>query len=100
MSRTTPATPTVAGKVVVITGGARGIGLATAGVGRAVGMQGRPGLVDAALALAPALPPAPQRARLRDLLVQGHCATEALGQVQDPINRQTLLVLVGRLGRC
>ncbi|CAM2886036.1 SDR family oxidoreductase [Skermania piniformis] len=30
MSRTTPATPTVAGKVVVITGGARGIGLATA----------------------------------------------------------------------
>ena len=26
--------------------------------------------------------------------------TEALAQVQDPINRQTLVALVGRLGGC
>mgnify|MGYP007008287599 CR=1 FL=1 len=56
---------------------------------------------DAALALAPALPPAgEQRTRLRDMLIQGHCPTEALAQVQDPINRQTLLALVSRLGGC
>ncbi|VDS10820.1 hypothetical protein PARHAE_04039 [Paracoccus haematequi] len=59
-----------------------------------------PAQVDAALALAPALPADPQRARLRGLLIEGHCATDALRQVQDPINRQTLLVLVGRLGGC
>lgn len=57
--------------------------------------------VDAALAVAPALPPGgAQRGRLRDLLVEGQCVTDALAQVQTPINRQTLLVLVGRLGGC
>ncbi len=60
-----------------------------------------PAQVDAALALAPALPPAgEQLTRLRDMLIQGHCPTEALAQVQDPINRQTLLALVSRLGGC
>lgn len=59
-----------------------------------------PGLVDAALSQAPALPAAAQRARLRGLLIDGHCTTDALRQVQDPINRQTLLVLVERLGGC
>lgn len=66
----------------------------------APGPRRDPGQVDAALALAPALPAASGRARLRDLLVQGHCTTDALRQVQNPINRQTLLVLVGRLGGC
>lgn len=57
--------------------------------------------VDAALAVAPALPPGgAQRGRLRDLLVEGQCVTDALAQVQTPINRQTLLVLVARLGGC
>lgn len=67
---------------------------------RPPGPRRDPALVDAALAQAPALPAAAQRARLRDLLIGGHCATDALRQVQDPINRQTLLVLVGRLGGC
>ncbi|TBN37770.1 hypothetical protein EYE42_14080 [Paracoccus subflavus] len=57
--------------------------------------------VDAALAAAPALPQGgDRRGQLRTLLVEGHCVTDALAQVQNPINRQTLLVLVGRLGGC
>lgn len=64
------------------------------------GQRRNPAVVDAALAQAPALPEAPLRNQLRDLLIDGHCATEALAQVQDPINRQTLVALVGRLGGC
>ena len=64
------------------------------------GRRRDPASVDAALAQAPALPEPPLRNRLRDLLIDGHCTTEALAQVQDPINRQTLVALVGRLGGC
>lgn len=60
-----------------------------------------PAQVDAALAAAPALPPGnAQQGRLRALLIEGWCVTDALGQTQNPINRQTLLALVGRLGGC
>lgn len=57
--------------------------------------------VDAALALAPGLPAASgPRSRLRTMLIEGRCAPDALREVQSPINRQTLLVLMNRLERC
>lgn len=67
----------------------------------AVVVQRSPAAVDAALAAAPGLPaePGPRR-RLRSLLIEGHCAPDALRAVQNPINRQTLLVLMDRLDRC
>ncbi|MCQ0969131.1 hypothetical protein MLD63_01610 (plasmid) [Paracoccus sp. TK19116] len=58
-------------------------------------------LVAGVVADAPGAPTDPVlRTRLHDLLVQGVCAPDALAQVQDPINRQTLLALMTRLPRC
>ncbi len=67
----------------------------------AVVAQRSPAAVDAALAAAPGLPaePGPRR-RLRSLLIAGECAPDALRTIQNPINRQTLLVLMDRLDRC
>lgn len=67
----------------------------------ATGAPRDPALVASVLAGAPGAPtdPAAQE-RLRELLVQGVCAPDALAQVQDPINRQTLLALMTRLPRC
>ncbi|MGR3199351.1 MAG: hypothetical protein ACU0DM_11515, partial [Paracoccus sp. (in: a-proteobacteria)] len=57
--------------------------------------------VDAVLATTPGLPQAPAaRGRLRDLLIDGQCAIDALREVQNPINRQALLVLVNQLDGC
>ena len=38
--------------------------------------------------------------RLRDLLVEGQCTIDALREVQNPINRQALLVLLAGLDGC
>ena len=67
----------------------------------ATGAPRDPALVASVVETAPGVPtdPATQE-RLRDLLVQGVCAPDALAQVQDPINRQTLLALMTRLPRC
>lgn len=57
--------------------------------------------VSAVLATTPGLPQSPAaRDRLRDLLVEGECTIDALRQVQDPINRQALLVLLAGLDGC
>ena len=58
-------------------------------------------LVASVVASAPGAPQDPaMQDRLRELLVQGVCAPDALAEVQNPINRQTLLALMTRLPRC
>lgn len=61
-----------------------------------------PADVLAALDVAPGLPDrdSPQRERLRDMLVEGACATDALRASMGTINRQALLSLIETLGGC
>ena len=57
--------------------------------------------VSAILATTPGLPQSQaSRDRLRDLLVEGQCTIDALREVQNPINRQALLVLLAGLDGC